>query len=186
MADSDGGWRRAVVIRNDLQRREAIIEAAWSCFLQHGYAKTSLEDVAKRAGLSRPLIYLQFANKRELFSCAVEKMMDKNFDAAKIIATQDIDKKAKLLLIIEAWLLEPLAHLMSSPQGDELFDQALGVAPTVQSTHHERTRQLLAAVIEDAAAADVFRLALKGLISDRPSIETLRARVAVLAEHFVI
>jgi hypothetical protein len=56
----------------------------------------------------------------------------------------------------------------------------------VQSTHRERTRQLLAAVIDDAAAADVFRLALKGLITDRPSIETLQARVAVLAEHFVI
>jgi len=175
-----------VVARNDLQRREAIIEAAWTCFLQHGYAKTSLEDVAKRAGLSRPLIYLQFANKRELFGCAIEKMMDKNFDAAKKILNLDIEKKAKLLRIIDAWLLDPLEHLMSSPQGDELFDQALGVTPTVQSTHRERTGQLLAAVIDDAAAADVFRLALKGLITDRPSIETLQARVAVLADHFVI
>ena len=75
---------------------------------------------------------------------------------------------------------------MSSPQGDELFDQALGVTPTVQSTHRERTGQLLAAVIDEAAAAEVFRLALKGLLTDRPSIETLRARVAVLAEHFII
>jgi AcrR family transcriptional regulator len=175
-----------MAVRNDPQRREAIIEAAWSCFLQHGYAKTSLEDVAKRAGLSRPLIYLQFANKRELFSCAIEKMMDKNFVSAKKILDIDIERKAKLLMIIDAWLLGPLAHLMSSPQGDELFDQALAVSPSVQSTHRERTQQLLAAVIDDAAAADVFRLALKGLITDRPSIETLQARVAVLAEHFVI
>ncbi len=174
------------VVRNDPQRREAIIEAAWSCFLQHGYAKTSLEDVAKRAGLSRPLIYLQFANKRDLFSCAIEKMMDRNFASATKILSLDLDKKEKLMMIIDEWLLEPLARLMSSPQGDELFDQALGVGPAVQSTHRERTRQLLAAVIDDAAAADVFRLALKGLITDRPSIETLQARVAVLAEHFVI
>lgn len=75
---------------------------------------------------------------------------------------------------------------MSSPQGDELFEQALGVSPALQITHQERTQQLLAAVIDDAAAADVFRLALKGLLTDRPAIETLRARVIVLAEHFVI
>jgi AcrR family transcriptional regulator len=175
-----------MVVRNDLPRRETIIEAAWSCFLQHGYAKTSLEDVAKRAGLSRPLIYLQFANKQELFACAIEKIMDRNFVSATRVLDLDIDRKAKLLRIVDVWLLEPLAHLMSSPQGNELFDQALGVAPTVQSAHNERTRQLLAAVIDDPAAADVFRLALKGLMTDRPAIETLRARVAVLAARFVI
>jgi AcrR family transcriptional regulator len=178
--------RRTVVARNDPQRREAIIEAAWSCFLQHGYAKTSLEDVAKRASLSRPLIYLQFANKQELFCCAIEKMMDRNFDSAKIVLNLDLDRKTKLLRLIDAWLLDPLAHLMSSPQGDELFDQALGVAPTLQLNHDKRTRQLLAAVIDDNAAADVFQLALKGLWTDRPSIDTLRARVAVLTAHFVI
>lgn len=175
-----------MAVRNDPQRREAIIEAAWSCFLQHGYAKTSLEDVAKRAGLSRPLIYLQFANKQELFICAIEKMMDTNFESAREILPLDIDKKAKLLRIIDVWLLEPLSYLMASPQGNELFDQILGVSPTIQDTHRQRTQQLLTAVIDEPAAADVFRLALKGLITDRPSIETLRARVGVLAERFVI
>ena len=175
-----------MALRGDPQRREAILEAAWACFLQHGYAKTSLEDVARRAGLSRPLIYLQFANKRELFSCAIEQIMDINFDSAKQILNINITKKTKLLQIIDAWLLGPLEHLMSSPQGDELFEQALGISPALQIAHQERTQQLLTAVIGDTAAADVFRLALKGLLTDRPSIETLRARVTVLAEHFVI
>jgi AcrR family transcriptional regulator len=175
-----------VALRNDPQRREAIIEAAWSCFLQHGYAKTSLEDVARRAGLSRPLIYLQFANKLEIFSCAIEKMMDEKFASATKILNLDLDRKTKLIRVIDVWVLEPLAYLMSSPQGNELFDQALGIAATLQVTHHDRTRQLLTAVINDATAAEVFQLALKGLLTDHPSIETLRARVAVLAEHFVI
>ena len=30
------------------------------CFLQFGYAKTSMDDVASNANLSRPLIYLRF------------------------------------------------------------------------------------------------------------------------------
>lgn len=175
-----------MAIRNDPQRREAIIEAAWSCFLQHGYAKTSLEDVAKRANLSRPLIYLQFANKKELFSCAIEREMNASFDAANKILNLNVDRKTKLLMVIDAWLLDPLASLMKSPQGNELFDQALAIASSLKVSHHDRTRQLLTAVIDDAAAADVFQLALTGLKTDCPSIETLRARVGVLAEHFVI
>jgi AcrR family transcriptional regulator len=172
--------------RNDPQRREAIVEAAWACFLQHGYAKASLEEVARRAGLSRPLIYLQFANKKELFTYIIENLLDIHFEDAKKILDLDLDKKTKLLRVIDKWLLEPWAHLMSSPLGDELFDQALGIAPALEETHHERTQQLLRAVIGDDAAAAVFRLALKGLTTDRPTIETLRARVALLAEHFVV
>ena len=172
--------------RNDPQRREAIVEAAWACFLQYGYAKASLEEVAKRAGLSRPLIYLQFANKKELFTYVIENLLDAHFDAAMKVLSLNLDRKTKLLQVIDKWLLEPWAHLMSSPQGNELFDQALGIAPALEEAHHERTQQLLRAVIGDDAAADVFRLALKGLVTDRPPIETLRARVALLAEHFVV
>jgi AcrR family transcriptional regulator len=172
--------------RNDPQRREAIVEAAWACFLQHGYAKASLEEVAKRAGLSRPLIYLQFANKKELFTYIIENMMDTHFAAASEVLSLDLDRKTKLLRVIDKWLLEPWAHLMSSPQGNELFDEALGIAPAVEERHHERTQQLLSAVLGDDAAAEVFRLALKGLVTDRPAIATLRARVALLTEHFVL
>ena len=32
----------------DLARRRAILDAALSCFLQYGFAKTSLDDIAKR------------------------------------------------------------------------------------------------------------------------------------------
>jgi AcrR family transcriptional regulator len=172
--------------RNDPQRREAIVEAAWACFLQYGYAKASLEEVAKRAGLSRPLIYLQFANKKELFTYIIENLMDTHFDSATKILDLDLDRKSKLLQVIDKWLLEPWARLMSSQRGNELFDQALGIAPALEEKHHERTQQLLTAVIGDDAAAEVFRLALRGLTTDRPSVATLRARVAVLAEHFVV
>lgn len=113
-------------------------------------------------------------------------MMDEKFASATKILNLDLDRKTKLIRVIDVWVLEPLAYLMSSPQGNELFDQALGIAATLQVTHHDRTRQLLTAVINDATAAEVFQLALKGLLTDHPSIETLRARVAVLAEHFVI
>ena len=72
-------------VRNDPQRREAILEAAWACFVQHGYAKTSLEDVARRAGLSRPLIYLHFANKNELFGCVIENLVHGYYEAASAV-----------------------------------------------------------------------------------------------------
>ena len=41
----------------DRERRKQILDAAFQCFVQFGYSKTSMEDVARKSNLSRPLIY---------------------------------------------------------------------------------------------------------------------------------
>ncbi len=47
--------------------------ARW-CFLHFGYEKTSLEDIAKRAAISRPLLYLTFKNKEQIFGAVFEEV----------------------------------------------------------------------------------------------------------------
>jgi AcrR family transcriptional regulator len=44
------------ILQNQEKRKRAILSAALKCFLQFGYAKTSMEDVAKEASISRPKI----------------------------------------------------------------------------------------------------------------------------------
>ena len=46
--------------------REAIVGAARTLFLERGYALTTLEQVAERAGVATPTVYATFGNKREL------------------------------------------------------------------------------------------------------------------------
>ncbi|MGH8445273.1 MAG: TetR/AcrR family transcriptional regulator [Solimonas sp.] len=48
------------------QRREAIIDAAEAVFARHGFETAKMEDVAKRARVSRALVYVYFKNKSEL------------------------------------------------------------------------------------------------------------------------
>src|SRR6267142_6788582 len=52
-------------------QREAILVAATSIFLRFGFRKTSMDDVARAAGVSRQGLYLSFANKEELFRRAL-------------------------------------------------------------------------------------------------------------------
>lgn len=53
-------------------RLSAVLDAAIGVFARFGYRKTSMEDVARAAGISRQGLYLSFANKEELFRRAVE------------------------------------------------------------------------------------------------------------------
>lgn len=52
------------------ERRDAILQAATTVFLRYGFRKTSMDDVARAANLSRQGLYLHFANKEELFKAA--------------------------------------------------------------------------------------------------------------------
>lgn len=55
-------WRR-----RPEHRPQQIIEAALEVFGECGLAKARLDDIAKRAGVSKGTIYLYFPNKEELF-----------------------------------------------------------------------------------------------------------------------
>jgi AcrR family transcriptional regulator len=49
------------------ERPRQILQAALAVFGEHGLGASRLEDIAKRAGLSKGTIYLYFPNKEELF-----------------------------------------------------------------------------------------------------------------------
>lgn len=48
--------------------RQVIMEAAYDLFLEHGYAATSMRQIADRAGLALGGIYNHFLNKEAIFS----------------------------------------------------------------------------------------------------------------------
>jgi AcrR family transcriptional regulator len=53
--------------------QEAILDAAVVEFAQHGFRRVALDDVARRARVSRTTIYRRFANKDELVSAVIER-----------------------------------------------------------------------------------------------------------------
>ena len=53
--------------------QEAILDAAVVEFEQHGFRRVALDDVARRARVSRTTIYRRFANKDELVSAVIER-----------------------------------------------------------------------------------------------------------------
>ena len=53
-------------------RRALILEAAREAFAEGGYHRTSLEEIAERAGVSKALLYEHFDSKRELHRAMLE------------------------------------------------------------------------------------------------------------------
>lgn len=52
---------------------QAILDAALAEFERHGFRRVALDDVARRAGVSRTTIYRRFANRDELVAAVIER-----------------------------------------------------------------------------------------------------------------
>src|SRR5664279_833000 len=59
-------------------RRGAVLSSALTTFARFGYRKTSMDEVARAARISRPGLYFLFESKEDLFRSAVARSLDED------------------------------------------------------------------------------------------------------------
>jgi TetR/AcrR family transcriptional repressor of mexJK operon len=65
--------RRAGTTRTD-RKRTAILDAAAELFLRQGFERTSMDELAARADVSKQTVYAHFASKQALFSAMADSL----------------------------------------------------------------------------------------------------------------
>jgi AcrR family transcriptional regulator len=55
------------------ERREQLVGVATSLFAERGYEATSIEEIADRAGVSKPVVYQHFGGKEGLYAVIVDR-----------------------------------------------------------------------------------------------------------------
>lgn len=59
------------------QRREQLIQISRGMFAERGYEATSIEEIAQRAQVSKPVVYEHFGGKEGLYAVVVDREMEK-------------------------------------------------------------------------------------------------------------
>ena len=83
--------RRAAVAPQSAQLADRILDVADDAVPRHGFGATSIEAVAKRAGISKRTFYHRFRGKEELFEAVVRRLIERwmpPFDAALLEAPE--------------------------------------------------------------------------------------------------
>ena len=93
--------------RRKEDRPAEITEAAMKAFAEQGFAATKVADVAKRAGVSKGLLYLYFRTKEDLFKAVIRSFIAPKIDAL----TQTVEESQ---LSAEAFLRGPFLELAKS------------------------------------------------------------------------
>src|ERR1700747_249600 len=100
--------------RPALPTRDMLINAAMPVFRSNGYELTTVEDIARSAGLTTGAIYASFASKDELFYAAVSLVEDR-FESWVGEAVRDLPRASSLKDRLAAYLHATAAFLQAEP-----------------------------------------------------------------------
>jgi AcrR family transcriptional regulator len=84
------------------QRRAALLDAARDVVLRFGYRKTTLEDIAAEAGVSRATVYNYFANKEEVFREIIAQELDRLRESMRLELNPEDPPEERLLAMVRA------------------------------------------------------------------------------------
>jgi len=135
-------------------QREAILMAATAIFLRYGFKKTSMDDVAQAAGVSRQGLYLYFDTKDLLFREALQYLVSHMISTARSVAEDgNLSLRDRLLGVFEA--VHGSAFQSASPEhAFELLQSAQSADGAVLVQLDRDLMGIVAALLAEAGAAD--------------------------------
>ena len=84
-------------------RRAQLLEVALDVFVEQGYHAASMDVIAERAGVSKPVLYQHFPGKLELYLALLETCSDTVIGAVRTALASTHDNRQRVKATIALW-----------------------------------------------------------------------------------
>jgi AcrR family transcriptional regulator len=188
---ANGGNRRLT----GSERRAQLIEVGRTLFAKRGYEATSMEEIADRAKVSKPIVYEHFGGKEGLYAVVVDREMD--YVVRRIVEAISTGSPRER---IERATLAFLTYVRDQPDGFAVLSQDSPLASTrgrlssLLNDLAERVGDVFATSFKQAGydpkTAPIYAHALVGMVTfvgkwwtevHKPSVEDVARHVGALA-----
>lgn len=85
------------------QRRQQLLEAALGVFTVHGYHAAAMDDIADKAGVSKPVLYQHFPGKLDLYLALLDETCDDIIDSCRRALESTEDNKQRVAATMGAF-----------------------------------------------------------------------------------
>ena len=153
------------------QRREQLLDVGRSLFADKGFEGTTVEEIAARADVSKPVVYEHFGGKEGLYAVVVDREIRQLLDAVTAALTSVGDPR----VLLERAALGLLDYIESSTDGfrilvrDSPVTQSTGTFASLISDVASQVEHLLADEFVrrrlDPQAAPMYAQALVGMVA---------------------
>lgn len=122
--------------------RARIADAARQCFYDKGVEETSLEDIARAAGIRRPTVYLHFSNKNAILG----ELLSQNLSQVRGLYRQLAKLESLDIKDVRRWLDSYVRVLSRNRQAMRLFQIALSVDESSRALVEDYRNDVVAAL----------------------------------------
>ena len=157
--------------RRKAERPQEILQAAFDEFSRNGYATTTLEAIAERAGVTKGTIYVYFENKEHLFISMVREVTKATLDTVHDMFASHDGSTADLLRAQFSFIYQ---HIVADRRRREVVRMLIAEAPrfpALADRYHEEILKpcldMLRQAIQRGIDRGEFR---KSAIVDSPQV----------------
>jgi AcrR family transcriptional regulator len=123
-------------------RREVIERAALDVFAERGYHGASIDEIARRSGITPPVVYDHFVSKLDLHRRLLERTRDELLAMWRENLAGDDPAEERIPRALDAWA----RYVEEHPYAPRMFFHETTGDPEVQAIHHEVQDQARAAL----------------------------------------
>ncbi len=127
------------------ERRESILAAATELFAEVGYLRGKTSVVARKIGVSEPVVFQNFGTKATLFAAVVDQAADHICRLVERFATADVPVVGLLEMMLDP---EHLRHVHSAGSVGAIFADAATIhdEPEIEAATRRAVRRFAAAI----------------------------------------
>ncbi len=152
-------------------------------FAQYGVQKTSMEDIAKRAGLSRQSIYKRFGSKDGVLEWALTSYINQVYEAGTnaLKELSSCDPKQTVLTAFVHWIGDGVPLIKTTAHGAEILDSGIKLAQESSTDWEGDFMRMLSGFIASSGLTDsmedaiersfVLHVASKGVLLKSQTVE---------------
>lgn len=149
--------RGAAEATGDARRRE-LAHAAIGVFLRFGFRKTSMEEVARAAGVSRQALYSHFNAKEALFQAALLQVLEASLAAAALhLKNPRLTAEQKLVSAFDEWVGRFVG--MAGSDAADLAEATSNLGKSMVTEHEERFLDAIAKALRSLGVAGAYKAA---------------------------
>jgi AcrR family transcriptional regulator len=145
----------------DSGRRRRLLDAAVGVFMRYGFRKSSMDEVARAAGISRQGLYLSFATKEDLFREAVAHVLRSGLEAATArLGDEGSPLEARLVGAFDEWV----GRYVGAIGGDatDLHEASKALVGDLIAEHEGAFTSAVAKVFRESGLAAAYKAASLG------------------------
>src|SRR5260370_31820732 len=85
------------------ERRRQLLDAALKVFVSQGYQAAAMDDIAERAGVSKPVLYQHFPGKLDLYLALLDVHCDAIIEKMRSAMSSSTDNKVRVAAATRAY-----------------------------------------------------------------------------------